>query len=73
MPIVFVGLVPKEIVPPAGWVSDAFPFSHAVRYFTSALYDASPWDTVVRELVWLAGLGAVYGALARVAARRLLA
>jgi hypothetical protein len=71
LPIVFVGLVPKEIVPPAGWVSDAFPFVHAVRLFTSSLYDASPWGTFGRELAWLAGIGAVYGGLARAAARRL--
>jgi hypothetical protein len=28
---------------------------------------------VARELVWLAGLGAIFGALARLATRRLLA
>jgi ABC-2 type transport system permease protein len=71
LPIVFVGLVPKEIVPPAGWVSDAFPFAHAVRLFTSSLYDASPWGAFGRELAWLAGIGTAYGLLARVAARRL--
>jgi ABC-2 family transporter protein len=73
LPIVFVGLVPKEIVPPAGWVSDAFPFVHAVRLFTASLYDASPWGAFGRELAWLAGIGAAYGAFARVAARRLAA
>src|SRR5207249_5732565 len=45
LPIVFVGLVPREIVPPAGWFSDAFPFTHGVRFFSSALYDTSPWRT----------------------------
>jgi hypothetical protein len=44
-----------------------------VRYFSASLYDASPWHAVVRELIWLAGLGLVFGALARVATRRLLA
>jgi hypothetical protein len=73
LPVVFVGLVPKEIVPPAGWVSDAFPFVHAVRLFTSSLYDASPWGSFGRELAWLAGIGAVYATLARLAARRLTA
>jgi hypothetical protein len=71
LPVVFLGLVPREIVPVAAWISDAFPFSHAVRFFASALYDGSPWGTVAREAAWLAGLAAVYGALARVAARRL--
>src|SRR5204863_7530057 len=49
LPIVFIGLVPKEIVPPAGWVSDAFPFTHAVRLFTGSLYDANPWGSFGRE------------------------
>jgi ABC-type multidrug transport system permease subunit len=73
MPIVFLGLVPREVVPVAGWVSDALPFAHAVRYFAASLYDASPWGTVFRELLWLVGLGAVFAALARLATRRLLA
>jgi ABC-type transport system involved in multi-copper enzyme maturation permease subunit len=73
MPIVFVGLIPSQVAPVAGWISDALPFAHAVRYFSSSLYDASPWATVSRELAWLAGLGAVFGVGARVAAKRLLA
>jgi ABC-2 type transport system permease protein len=71
LPVVFLGLVPREIVPVAAWISDAFPFSHAVRFFASALYDGSPWGTVAREAAWLVGLTAIYGGLARVAARRL--
>ena len=47
------------------------PFAHAVRYFAASLYDASPWATVARELAWLLGLGLLFGALARVATRRL--
>ena len=73
MPVVFVGLVPREIVPAAGWVSDGLPFVHAVRFFSSALYDPSPWAGVGREALWLAGLGAVFGLCARVSARRLAA
>ena len=71
LPVVFLGLVPREIVPVAAWISDAFPFSHAVRFFASALYDGSPWGRLAREAAWLAGLAALYGMLARVAARRL--
>jgi ABC-type multidrug transport system permease subunit len=72
MPIVFLGLVPREVAPVAGWISDALPFAHAVRYFASSLYDASPWRTVARELAWLFGLCLAFGALARLATRRLL-
>lgn len=73
LPVVFLGLIPPEIVPPAGWASDALPFAHAVRFFNSALYDLSPWREVVREAVWLVGLGGIFGVLARLGARRLLA
>lgn len=73
MPIVFLGLIPAEIVPPAGWVSALLPFSHAVDFFRSALYDLSPWDEVLRQGLWLLALGAVFGGLARMGARRLLA
>ena len=73
LPIVFLGLIPSEVVPPAGWVSAALPFAHAVRFFSSALYDLSPWEEVVRQGLWLVALGLVFVGLARVAARRLLA
>jgi ABC-2 type transport system permease protein len=73
MPIVFLGLVPPEVAPVAGWLSNGLPFVHAVRYFASSLYDASPWGTVWREVAWLGGLGILFGGLARVATRRLLA
>ena len=73
LPIVFLGLIPSEIVPVAGWVSDALPFSHAVRFFSAALYDASPWRRLLREGLWLCGLGVIFGALARIGTRRLLA
>jgi ABC-2 type transport system permease protein len=73
MPIVFLGLVPREVAPVAGWLSDGLPFVHAVRYFASSLYDASPWGVAARELAWLVGLGLGFGTLARAATRRLLA
>jgi ABC-2 type transport system permease protein len=72
MPIVFLGLIPAEIVPPAAWASDALPFAHSVRFFSAALYDLSPWGSVLREGLWLLALGALFGGLARVGARRLL-
>ena len=73
MPIVFLGLIPAEIVPPAGWASHALPFAHSVRFFRSALYDHSPWSEVARQALWLLVLGAIFGGLARLGARRLLA
>jgi ABC-2 type transport system permease protein len=73
LPIVFLGLVPSEIVPAAAWISDAFPFAHAVRLFGAALFDASPWGPMLREALWLGGLLVGFGLLARAAARRLVA
>jgi len=72
LPVVFLGLVPPEVVPVAGYLSDALPFAHAVRFFGAALYDASPWAAVAREAAWLVGLAAVFAAAARAGARRLL-
>jgi ABC-2 type transport system permease protein len=71
LPIVFLGLVPREVAAVAAWISDALPFVHAVRFFGSALYDASPWKRLGVETAWLVGLGAVFGVLARAGARRL--
>jgi ABC-2 type transport system permease protein len=73
LPVVFLGLVPQEVVPAAGWISDGLPFVHAVRFFGAALYDASPWWRLLREALWLCGLGVLFGFLGRVGARRLLA
>ncbi len=72
LPIVLLGLVPREIVPFAGYVSDLFPFSHGERFFGSALYDVHPWATIGPEALWLLVLLALWGALARMALPRLL-
>ena len=71
LPIVLLGLIPREIAPPAGVVSDIFPFSHGERFFSSALYDLHPWATVGPEALWLIGLLALWGAVARLVLPRL--
>jgi ABC-2 family transporter protein len=73
LPVVFLGLVPREVVPAAGVLSDGLPFAHAVRLFASALYDVRPWAAVGREAAWLAGFALVFAGAARLGARRLLA
>jgi ABC-type Na+ efflux pump permease subunit len=73
LPIVFLGLIPSEIVPPAGWASSALPFTHSFQFFRSALFDLSPWGAVLKQALWLVVLGGIFGALARLGARRLLA
>ncbi|HEY6834877.1 MAG TPA: ABC transporter permease [Gaiellaceae bacterium] len=73
LPIVFLGLIPSEIVPPAGWASSLLPFTHAFEFFRSALFDLSPWREVAKQALWLVVLGGIFGALACRGARRLLA
>jgi ABC-type Na+ efflux pump permease subunit len=72
LPVIFLGLIPRQVFPLAGWVSDALPFIHAVRFFGSALFDVSPWATVAREAAWLLALGAVFAGFARLGMRRLM-
>jgi len=71
LPIVLLGLIPREIAPPAGLISDIFPFSHGERFFSSALYDLHPWATVGPEALWLLGLLVAWGAVARLVQPRL--
>jgi hypothetical protein len=71
LPIVFLGIVPREAAPAAGWVSDALPFAHEVRLFDALLYDLDPWRTALVEGAWLLAIGAALFAAARVLMRRL--
>ncbi|MEJ7792898.1 MAG: ABC transporter permease [Gaiellaceae bacterium] len=71
LPIVFLGLVPREVAPAAASVSDAFPFAHALRFFTAALFDLDPLGAAVREGAWLLGLALLFCTAARSALRRL--
>lgn len=71
VPIVLLGFLPEASVAPAAWISRAFPFSHAVTFFQSALYDVDPWRTLGVQAAWLAGLLGVFAAGARLGVRRL--
>jgi ABC-2 type transport system permease protein len=70
LPVVFLGLIPREIFPAAAWASDLLPFVHAFRLFDAALYDLSPWGAVATETAWLVALGVVSGVAARFAVAR---
>jgi ABC-2 family transporter protein len=72
LPLVLLGFVPEGSARALGWLSDAFPFAHAVRFFETALFDLSPWREVGIQALWLLGLGAAYAAAARGGVRRLL-
>ena len=71
LPIVFLGLVPREVAPAAASVSDAFPFAHALRFFTAALFDLDPLRATLREGAWLLALALLFCAAARSAVARL--
>jgi ABC-2 type transport system permease protein len=72
LPVVLIGLVPAGSVSALGWLSDAFPFRHATRFFEAALFDLDPWGTLARELLWLFGLTLLFATAARIGVRRLL-
>jgi ABC-2 type transport system permease protein len=72
LPLAFLAVVPSDAVRAAGAVGALFPVVHAVRFFSAALYDASPWGTLAAEAAWLGGIALVLGVLARLAAPRLL-
>jgi hypothetical protein len=72
LPVVFLGLVPRDALSFAWWISEFLPFAHAVRWFGAALYDASPWRTLGIQTAWLLGIGAVLWSLARLSVRRTL-
>jgi ABC-2 type transport system permease protein len=72
LPLVLLGLLPEGTSTVAAGISAAFPLAHAVDFFEAALYEPEPWGRLGREAGWLAGLGAAFGAAARIGVRRLL-
>ena len=71
VPVVILSLVPRDVAPPAAYLSDALPFVHSVRLLDALLFAASPVATAVREAAWLALIGLAAGAAARVLMPRL--
>jgi ABC-2 type transport system permease protein len=72
LPLAFLAVVPSDAVRAAGAVGALFPVVHTARFFSAALYDASPWGTLAAEAAWLGGIALALGVLARLAAPRLL-
>jgi hypothetical protein len=71
LPLALLGVVPGD-VGIAGRLGDVFPFGHTTDLFSGVLYDASPWSALGRGAAWLVALTLIFGALARLAARRLV-
>jgi len=71
LPLALLGIVPGD-AGLAGRAGDLFPFGHASGLFSGVLYDASPWEALVRGAVWLSALAVAFALLARAGARRLV-
>jgi hypothetical protein len=71
LPLALLGVVPGD-VGMVRWLGDVFPFGHTTDLFSGVLYDASPWSAFGRGALWLVGLTAAFGVLARLGARRLV-
>ena len=71
LPLALLGIVPGD-AGLAGRAGDLFPFGHASGLFSGVLYDASPWEALIRGAVWLSALAVAFGLLARAGARRLV-
>src|SRR4029453_13396 len=61
LPLFLLALGPEGAARAAGWAAHFFPFSHAVDFFRSALYDSRPWKTLAVEAAGLLGLGLALG------------
>jgi len=73
LPVALAGVIPSGAFAFADWLRAAVPFGHVVDLATAALYDPDPWGSVLRQSLWLLAMVVVFGLLARVAAKRLLA
>jgi ABC-2 type transport system permease protein len=72
LPLALVGIVPAGSSIATDWLRDLAPFAAAVELSSAALYDVDPWSSVGIEAARLFLLTLGFGALARLAAPRLL-
>jgi ABC-2 type transport system permease protein len=72
LPLALAGIVPAGATTGTDWLRALAPVAAAVELASAALYDANPWRPVVTEALRLLLLTLGFGALARLAAPRLL-
>jgi ABC-2 type transport system permease protein len=72
LPVIFLGIVPRELSPTAARISEAFPFAPSAHVFSDVLFVSAPLGGLASGLAHLALLTLVFGGAARLAARRLL-
>lgn len=72
LPLALAGVVPAGASTGTDWLRAFAPVASAVELASAALYDANPWRPVATEALRLLLLTLGFGALARLAAPRLL-
>jgi ABC-type multidrug transport system permease subunit len=71
LPVIFLGIVPRELSATAADISTAFPFAPSAHVFSDVLFVSAPLGGLVEGIGHLLLLTALFGGLARLAARRL--
>jgi hypothetical protein len=71
LPVIFLGIVPRELSPMAARISDAFPFAPSAHVFSDVLFVSEPLGGLAGGLAHLVLLTLIFGGAARLAARRL--
>jgi hypothetical protein len=71
LPVIFLGIVPRELSLTAARISAAFPFAPSAHVFSDVLFVSAPLGGLVGGIAHLALLTLIFGAGARLAADRL--
>jgi hypothetical protein len=71
LPMIFLGIVPRELSATAADISTVFPFAPSAHVFSDVLFVSAPLGGLASGLAHLLLLTAIFGGAARLAARRL--
>ena len=71
LPVIFLGIVRRELSLTAARISTAFPFAPSAHVFSDVLFVSAPLGGLVGGIAHLALLTLIFGAGARLAADRL--
>ena len=71
LPVIFLGIVPRELSSTAADISTAFPFAPSAHVFSDVLFVSAPLGGLAGGIAHLLLLTAIFGGVARLVARRL--
>jgi ABC-2 type transport system permease protein len=71
LPVIFLGIVPRELSATAADISTAFPFAPSAHVFSDVLFVSAPLGGLVSGIAHLLLLTAIFGGAARLVAHRL--